>query len=109
MHKIWETFKNYYLTLGEKFQVDPLIFLGIHIVATPLFIMAVAWIVRNYRNKKPLVLPVITSFLVFNAANIYLVAFGRNIPWYVYAILGTTTIISGYFSYRKINKKLQQA
>lgn len=37
---MWEAIKEYYLTLGEKYQVDPIIFVGIHILATPPFLAA---------------------------------------------------------------------
>lgn len=109
MQNIWEAVKNYYITLGENYHVDPIIFVGIHVVATPLFVMAVAWIIKNYRQKKSLVLPVVVSVFIFNAANIYLVIYGRNIPWWIYTILVVTTIISSYFSYKKIRKKMNAA
>ncbi|MFM9908074.1 MAG: hypothetical protein ACKVOW_01925 [Chitinophagaceae bacterium] len=106
MLNIWDAIKNYYITLGNNYEVDPLLFLGIHIVATPLFFLAVAWLIKNFKSKKPLGLPIFLAVLIFNAANIYLVLFGRNIPWFIYAILGLTTVISGYFSYKKILKKI---
>lgn len=37
----WQAIKNYYTVIGEKYQVDPLIFVGIHVIATPLFAAAV--------------------------------------------------------------------
>ncbi|MDZ4807486.1 MAG: hypothetical protein SGI96_04380 [Bacteroidota bacterium] len=106
MQKIWETIKDYYITLGENYHVNPIIFLGIHIIATPLFILSVAWLIKNYRQKKSIMWPVIVSIFIFNAANIYLVIFGKNIPWWIYAILAATTIISSYFSYKKVRKKI---
>lgn len=106
MQKIWHTIKDYYITLGENYQVNPIIFLGLHIIATPLFILSVAWLIKNYRQKKSIVWPVIVSIFIFNAANIYLVIFGKNIPWWIYAILAATTIISGYFSFKKVRKKI---
>ncbi len=106
MQNIWEVIKNYYKSLGENYKVDPVIFLAIHVIATPVFIAAVAWIVSNYKAKRSLVLPVVVATLVFNAANIYLVIVGKNIPWWIYALLATTTILSGYFSIKKIKKKL---
>ena len=108
MLNIWEAIKNYYITLGENYKVNPLIFLGIHVVATPLFIASVAWLIHWYRTKKEIILPVIVSFLVFNSANIYLVFFGKNIPWWIYGLLLTTTLISGYFSYKKIRSKMNR-
>lgn len=107
MQNIWEAIKDYYISLGENYKVDPVIFLAIHVIATPLFVATVAWIVRNYRSKKSLVLPVLIATLVFNAANIYLVIAGRYIPWWIYSILASTTIVSGYFSIKKIKKKLK--
>lgn len=93
------------MNLGKNYHVNPIIFLGIHVAATPLFIAAVAWLVRNYRKKRSIVLPVIVAVLIFNAANIYLVAVGKNFPLFVYIILASTTLWSAYFSYRKIRKK----
>ena len=107
MQNIWETVKDYYIMLGKNYHVDPIIFLAIHITATPLFIAAIAWLVKNYRQKKSIVLPAIVAVLIFNAANIYLVIMGKNIPWWIYAILITTTIISSYFSYKKVRKKMK--
>ena len=106
MQNIWEAVKNYYIGLGKNYHVDPLIFLGIHIIATPFFILCVAWLIKNYRQKKSILWPVIIAIFIFNAANIYLVIFGTNIPWWIYTILAVTTIISSYFSYKKVRKKI---
>ena len=107
MQSTWNYIKNYYVTLGKNYHADPLIFLGIHVVATPLFFFAVGWIIKNYSQKKSIILPSIIAIFIFNAANIYLIIFGRNIPWYVYTFVAVTTIISGYFSYKKISIKMR--
>ncbi|MEO7801955.1 MAG: hypothetical protein ABIR81_08150 [Ginsengibacter sp.] len=106
MQSVWEVIKNYYSTLGTRCQVDPIIFLARHVVATPLFILCIKWLVKNYRNKKSLACPLISSVMTFNAANIYVIIFGKIIPWWIYVILGATTLISGYFSYKSVNQKL---
>ena len=106
MQNIWDAIKNYYLTLGKNYHVDPAVFLGIHVLATPLFLLAAAWVIKNYQQKKSILLPVIIAVLIFNAANIYLVMAGKNIQWWIYAILAVTTIVSGYFSFKKIHHKI---
>ena len=106
MQNIWDAIKNYYLTLGKNYHVDPAVFLGIHVLATPLFLLAAAWLIKNYQQKKSILLPVIIAVLIFNAANIYLVMAGKNIQWWIYAILAVTTIVSGYFSFKKIHHKI---
>ncbi len=94
--------------LGEKFSVDPVIFVGIHIIATPLFAAAVWWIVYNSKKDRSIMAPAITAFFIFNAANIYLIAFGKNFPIWVYIILFVTTVITSYFTIVKIRKRLRK-
>ncbi|GAA4342538.1 hypothetical protein [Flaviaesturariibacter amylovorans] len=109
LKELWEQIVNYYTMLGERYSVDPVLFVGIHIVATPLFIWAVAWLVRSHRRGRSPFWPALTAIFVFNAANIYLVLFGRNLPFRVYAVITTSTLISGYGSWRKVKKQLAAA
>ena len=106
MQSFWELIKNYYSEIGIKYNVNPVIFVGIHIVATPLFMFTVAWLIDWYHKKKEIIYPLIVSIFIFNAANIYLVLFGNHIPWIVYSILAFTTALTSYFSYLKIRKRI---
>jgi len=106
---MWEAIKNYYTTIGLKYHVDPVIFVGIHIIATPLFIAAVAWIVHNHKKKRSILIPSLVAAFIFNAANIYLIIFGKFFPYWIYLLIGTTTIISSYFSIKKIRKKMHKS
>jgi len=106
---MWEAIKFYYTTLGLKYNVDPAIFVGIHIVATPLFIATVAWIITNHKKKRSIFIPSLVAAFVFNAANIYLIIFGNNIPSWIYLIIGATTLISSYFSIVKIRNKMHKS
>lgn len=105
----WNLVKHYYITIGERYHVNPVIFPGIHIIATPLFIACVGWIVYNHKHKKPIALPVIIAALIFNAANIYLIAAGENIPIWIYWVLATSTMFSAYFTILKVRKRLNKA
>lgn len=103
----WNLIKHYYVSIGERYHVNPVIFPAIHIIATPLFIASVWWIVYNHKHKSSIILPVVVAILVFNAANIYLVAAGKNIPIWVYMILLASTLLSGYFTIIKVRKRLK--
>ena len=102
MPNIWESIKYYYTALAANYHINPLVFMCIHLIGTPLFIASISWLLRNYRLKKSLVLPVLISLIIYNVGNVYLVVWGKNIGWYIYAIIGATTVISGYFTYKKI-------
>ncbi len=108
MQSFWEIIRNYYSKVGMRYNINPIIFLGIHIVATPLFIISVSWLIVWHHKKKKIFYPLITSGFIFNMANIYLIIFGKNIAWYIYFIVAFTTLISGYFSYIKIKKRLNK-
>lgn len=104
----WDAIVNYYKTIGEKYSVDPVLFVGIHVVATPLFAAGVWWIVYSRRKGYSLVAPIVMATLIFNAANIYLIIYGKDIPWWIYGIIGSTTLISSYFTIKKVKAKLSK-
>ena len=102
----WNAIIQYYKAIGEKFHVNPVVFVGIHIVATPVFALAAWWIIYRKRKRQSLAIPVFAAVLVFNAANLYLIIFGQGIPFWIYAFVGFTTLLSGYFTAKKIRKKM---
>ncbi len=102
----WQAIKNYYTVIGEKYQVDPLIFVGIHVIATPLFAAAVWWIIFNRKRKKSILIPSIVAIFIFNAASIYLIITGKNISFWIYFIVAMSAILSGYFTFKKIKKRI---
>ena len=102
----WHAIVHYYQSLGEKYQVNPIIFVGIHIVATPVFAAAVWWIAYQKRRHRSLVFPIFIAILVFNAANLYVIFFGKGIPFWIYVFVATTTVVTGYFTIQKIKRKL---
>lgn len=108
MQNILETIKYYYSSLAANYQVNPLIFMCIHFIGTPLFIICIGWVIKNYKQKKSLILPLSLSLLVYNVGNVYLIIYGKNIGWYIYVLIAATTIISGYFTYKKVRVNMSR-
>ncbi len=109
MQEIWETVKEWFLSLGDKYGVNPIIFGSIYVGAIPFFTLSVAWIVRNYRKGKSITLPVISAGLFFVSAYIYLFIAGENIPWWVYALLGAMIVYGAWSTYNSTKKKAEKA
>lgn len=105
---MWDTIIEYYKTLGIKYNVNPVVFLAIHVLATPPFLFSVAWLIKNLKKRTSILFPIAFAFLFFNAANIYLVFAGKNIPFWIYSIIGLMTLFSGYVTYKKIKKKIAE-
>ncbi len=101
----WETFKDWFLSLGEKYNVNPYIFGGIYLGAVPFFFLSLYWTIKNIRNKKSFVLPAMLTGLFFISAYLYLIIVGENIPVWVYIFIGVMVLYGIYSTVNKINKK----
>ncbi len=100
----WETFKEWFLSLGENYGVNPYIFGGIYVGAIPFFFLCLGWTIKNIRQKKPFVVPLLLTGLCFVSAYIYLIIAGKNIPVWVYVFVGVMILYGTYSTYQKIKK-----
>ena len=101
----WETFKDWFLSLGKNYGVNPYIFGSIYIGAIPFFFLCLAWSVKNIRNKKPFVTPVLLTGLCFISAYLYLIIVGKNIPVWVYIFIVVMVLYGVYSTFKKIKSK----
>lgn len=68
----WNEVKEWFLSLGEKYHVDPLIFGAIYVGAIPFFLLSLSWLIRNLRRDKSIVVPVLLTGFFFISAYLYL-------------------------------------
>jgi hypothetical protein len=95
-------FRNWLANLGKKYNVNPVIFGGIYLGAIPFFTFCVGWIISNLRRKKSIVLPVLAASFFFISSYLYLLIVGRNIPGWVYLVIGAMIGVGTYSTARKI-------
>ena len=100
----WQSFKEWFMGLGDKYGVDPVIFGSIYVGAIPLFTLSLWWLIRNIQKKKPVVLPVLFTGFFFVSAYLYLIIAGRNIPWWVYGLIAALVAYGMYATWQKIKK-----
>ena len=98
----WETFKHWFLSLGENYGVNPYIFGGIYIGAIPFFFICLSWTIKNIKQKKFFVLPLLLTGLFFISAYLYLIFAGKNIPVWVYIFIGVMMLYGIYSTVKKI-------
>jgi len=84
---------------------NPIIFGSIYVGAIPFFALSVAWIIRNLRRKRPIVLPVLSASFFFVSAYLYLIVVGRNIPLWVYAFVVGMLGYGAYSTVKKIRRE----
>ena len=99
-------FRNWFVSLGRKYNVNPIIFGGIYVGAIPFFTLCVAWIIRNLRRKKSIVLPALAASFFFISAYLYLLIVGRNIPAWVYVFIVAMVGFGVVSTVRKIRSQV---
>jgi hypothetical protein len=101
----WEAFKEWFLSLGGKYNVNPYIFGGIYVGAIPFFFFSLYLTVKNIKNKKSILLPVLFTGFFFLSAYLYLIIVGKNIPLWVYLVIGIMVVYGGYSMIQKIRAR----
>lgn len=103
--QLWETIKEWFLALGDKYNVNPYIFGTIYVGAIPFFFLCLAWTIKKIRQKKSFVLPLLLTGFFFISAYLYLIIVGRNIPVWVYIAIGVLVLYGVYATVKKIKTK----
>jgi hypothetical protein len=91
----------------DNYGVDPLVFLALYLVSAPVFYYSLFRMIRALAKRfgKEIML---WSF-IFLCANIapflYVLLFGRNLPWWVYGIIALLIGQGVYFLVRKLREK----
>jgi CHASE2 domain-containing sensor protein len=101
---MWDTFQHWFLGLGTKYGVNPIVFGSIYVGAIPLFMLSIAWLIRNRRRKKSVVLPVLAASCCFVSAYVYLILAGKNIPVWVYLFLAAMVVYGTVSTIKKVRQ-----
>jgi hypothetical protein len=101
----WDTIKHWFLSLGENYGVNPYIFGSIYVGAIPFFFICLSWTIKNIKEKKSSVLPLMLTALFFISAYLYLIIAGKNIPAWVYIFIVIMILYGVYSTMKKIKDK----
>ncbi|MFO7846539.1 MAG: hypothetical protein R6V27_08255 [Balneolaceae bacterium] len=106
--EIFEQFSDWFMSLGDQYGVNPIIFGAIYVGAVPFFTLSIAWLVRNYRKGLSVVLPVMSATFFFISAYLYLMVVGHNVPWWIYAIVAAMVLYGAWSTYKKVKIRIQE-
>ncbi len=91
-----ESFNAWFLGLGAEYGVNPYIFGGIYVGAIPFFLATVGWMVRRKRRGETITFQLILAGFLALSSYIYLMIAGRNLAWWVYALVAALVVYSIY-------------
>ncbi len=103
----FESIQSWFLSLGENYGVNPLIFGGIYVGAIPFFSFSIGWLIRNYRKGKSMVRPALSAMFFFISAYIYLIFAGKNVPIWVYGVVVLLVVFGAWSTIRKVRTQLR--
>ncbi len=105
----FQALQDWFLGLGAQYGVNPILFGAIYVGAIPFFTLSIAWLVRNLRQKKPIVLPTLSAGFFFVSAYLYLIIAGRNIPLWVYGFIAVMIAYGVWATVRKVRAQTAEA
>ncbi len=98
--------KGWFLGLGERYGVNPLIFGSIYVGAIPFFSLSIAWLVSNLRRGRSAVAPLLSAAFFFVSAYLYLLVAGQNIPVWVYILIAGMLAFGVWSTVRKVRSQV---
>lgn len=101
---MFEAINDWFMSLGAEYGVNPYIFGSIYVGAIPFFLATVGWMVRRKRRGETIAFQIIIAGFLAMSAYIYLIIAGRNLAWWVYAIIAALVIYSVYSLIRKVRE-----
>jgi len=106
---MWEAFQTWANDLGTRYGVNPVVFAAIYVGAIPFFLAAIAWLVRNARQGRSIVLPVLAAGACFVSSYVYLALVGRDIPVWVWAFLAALIGYGIWSTWRDVRRRIAAA
>ena len=97
---------DWLLGLGEEHGVDPVVYAVIWVAALPPFLLSLAWLVRTLRRGGSVVLPLVATAFFFSAPTLYVFIAGRNLPGWVYVLLGGLAIFGALRTARTVRRRV---
>lgn len=105
---MFEQIYIWFMSLGDQYGVNPILFGLIYIGAIPFFTLSIGWLIRNYRKGLSIVLPTLSASFFFVSAYLYLMIAGENVPWWVYGAVIAMLVYGAHSTYGNVRKKMNQ-
>ena len=98
--------EGWFLGLGKRYGVNPLIFGSIYVGAIPFFSLSIGWLIRNLHHRRSAVAPLLSASFFFVSAYLYLLVAGKNIPVWVYVFVAGMLALGIWSTVRKVRGQI---
>tara|TARA_R110000868_G_scaffold304437_17_gene565276 strand:+ start:4759 stop:5094 length:336 start_codon:yes stop_codon:yes gene_type:complete len=94
--------------MGVEHNVNPILFAILYFGTIPPYMGSMVWAVQNHKKRKPVALPVISTMFFFILPALYIAIYGRNVAWWVYAIIAFMVVYGSISVAKKLKAKLEE-
>lgn len=101
---MFEAINDWFMGLGAEYGVNPYIFGAIYVGAIPFFLATIAWMVRRKRRGESIALQISLAGFLALSAYIYLIIAGRNLAWWVYALIVALVLYTIWSLIKKVRE-----
>lgn len=108
MDNIVASLHGWFLGLGARYGVDPIVFGAIYVAAIPFFLFSIGWLVQRLRNGRSIVVPALCAGFCFISAYLYLAVAGHDIPVWVWAALGVLVAYGIVSTVRDVRRRARK-
>ncbi len=93
-------------TARQTYGVDPFIFLGLYLGCTPFWYYSIFRTLRAVATRAGNAIMLWSAVFLLSTVIpfVYVMAFGRNIPWWVYALIAVLVVQGVYSLIRKMRQ-----
>ncbi len=91
--------------LSRQYGVNPVVFGVLYFGSMPLFALSLAWWLGRWRRGASTFLPALTTGLLFIGAYLYVLMAGRNLPLWVYLLMGGMLLLGVITTWRQLQAK----
>ena len=95
--------------MGIEHNVDPILFAILYFGTIPPYMGSMVWAIKNHKKQKNIVLPVFSTLFFFILPALYVIFFGKNVAWWVYAIIAFIIGYGLFGLYQKMKSSLQDS
>lgn len=94
--------------LGAEHNVDPVLFAILYFGSIPPYMGSMFWAVKNHKRGSGVALPVISTLFFFILPALYVAVFGKDVAWWVYAIIAFMVIYGSYSVIVKLKARFEE-
>lgn len=105
MEYYFSVIKDYLFHQAGLHQVNPWLFGSLYLLSKVLFLLFLGWAIKNLRQNRSILLPLLFAALGYSIPYFYLIIAGKNIPLWIYLVITLIYIFSGW----SIRAKLRAA